>query len=230
MQKLLIPLGLLAVFFIVTTFLAYFAGNGEFRVFQVNWHRVLQLLDLRQENTLGTWFSSVLFLVVSVAFLLLGWSTTSLFLISQPARWWFRLSAIGTCLLSADEVASVHETIGKWSARFAHQWLETPADEKGFSWILFFAPVALLIFSATAYYLLQTLRNLPEEKRQYAQFALVTAFLSLPSVFGFEALEAYFAYTQHARTILPCFEETAEVVGMYGLFSCMVFVVNHYEL
>lgn len=227
---MLIPLAGLAIFFIVTTFLAYFAGHGEFRVFQVNWHRVLQLLDLREENTIATWFSSILFLAVSLAFLLLGWSTTPQFVISQQARWWFRLSAIGTCLLSADEIASFHETVGKWFARFMHQRLDTPIDEKGFSWILLFAPVALFAFSVMASYLFQTLKTLPREKRQYAQFALVTAFLSLPSVFGFELLEAYFTYTQHIRTTLPCFEETAEVIGMYSVFFCIVFAIEHYEL
>lgn len=230
LRKLLIPLAGLAIFFIVTTFLANFAGNEEFRVFQVNWQRVLQLLDLREENTVATWFSSILFLVVSLAFLLLGWSTTPQFVISQQARWWFRLSAIGACLISADEVASVHETVGKWFARFMHQQSDTPVDEKGFSWILLFAPPALFVFSIMVYHLFQTLKTLPREKRQYAQFALVTAFLSLPSVFGFELLEAYFTYTQPTRTVFPCFEEAAEVVGMYSLFLCAVLIANHYEL
>lgn len=227
---MLVPLGGLAIFFIVTTFLAYFSGNEEFRIFQVNWHRILQLLDLREENTLATWFSSVLYLIVSLAFVLLGWSTTPNFTISRPARRWFRLSAIGTCLLSADEVASIHETVGKWFARFMHQWLNTPVDEKGFSWALLFGPIALGAFFITAYHLFQTLTSMSKEKRQQAQFILIIAVLSLPSVFGFEALEAYFTYIQHMRTIFPCFEETAEVAGMYSIFFCTVLVIDHYEL
>lgn len=226
----MLPLGGLALFFIITTFLAYVAGQGEFRFFQINWQRVLQLLDLREENTLATWFSSLLFLTVSLAFLLLGWSTTPHFKITQPSRWWFQLSAIGTCLLSADEVASIHETVGKWFARFMHQWLKTPVDEKGFSWTLLFGPIGLGIFAITVYYLLQMLKQLPNPNRQYAQLALAIALLSLPSVFGFEALEAYFAYQQQGQTIFPCFEEMAEIVGMYSLFLCMMLIVRHHQL
>lgn len=230
LQKLLLPLGVAIIFFILTTFLAYYSGNGELRILQINWHRILQLFDLREENTLGTWFSSILFLTVSLAFMLLGWSHSAMFRVSQTARRWFQLTALGTCLLSADEVASIHETSGKWIARVLYKEINFPADDKGFSWMFLLGPIALISLLMVTYHLYQVSASLPAEKRVYIKNMLLISIGSLISVFGFEALEAYFSYIQPTQTIFPCFEEAAEIVGMYSLLFCTVSIITHYEL
>ena len=62
LKKLAIPLFLITLFFIFTTFMAELSQGADWqRVFGINLHRILELLDLREENTLATWFSSFFF-------------------------------------------------------------------------------------------------------------------------------------------------------------------------
>jgi len=230
LEKLAFPLLLLSGFFILTTFLTYFTTGSEWgRWLGINWHRILQLLDLREENTLATWWSSMVFLATSASLLLLGWSTTPDFVISRFTRWIFQLTTLGACLLSADEVASLHETTGKWAGRLAFKMIsEVPVEDKGFLWVPLLAPFLLLGFLLLAHSLYQTIRAMPNPygQRQSAYWALASALICLPGVFVFETLETQ----QVTTTILTCFEETSEILGMYGLFLCSMIIARQYKL
>ena len=226
---------LITLVFIATTFLAYLTFGLEWqRVFGINLHRVLELLDLRKENTLATWFSSIVFLVVGVGFLLLGWGTASNFTISHLNQGIFRLATIGAILLSADEVASVHETAGKWFGRFAAKVLTSlPVDDKGFSWVILFAPIALLGLIIVIFVLYKIIINMPTitDWECYAAYiALSTAFVCLPGVFILELFEWQSHSLKIGITILSCFEEAFEMLGMYSLFFTTTLIARQYEL
>lgn len=235
LEKLTIPLFLIALFFILTTFLAYLTQSGEWqRVFGINLHRVLELADLREENTLATWFSSILFLFTGLAFFLLGWSSSSTFSISRLTRFIFQLTTIGAIFLSADEVGSLHETAGKSFKRFVDTfWMTAPADEKGFFWIVLFAPFLLAGLIAAGYFLYKIIVNMPinhQWQRQSAYIALIAAFICLPGVFVFELFEWHFDNLHQNIAILTCWEETFELLGMYSLFLCTTLIARRYQL
>jgi len=227
LDRLVLPLFLISVFFIITTFLAFFSQGSEWhRVAGMNIHRVLELLDLREENTLATWFSSMIFFFTSAAFVLLGWGCSPQFTISPLTRWVFRLTAIGACGLAADEVASIHETTGKWAGRLL---VDTPVlEDKGFLWVPLLAPVMVIGFLIAAHYLNTILKPLSPPRRQLAQVALVVALICLPlGVFVLELLEAR---ADSPITIFPCFEEAAEIIGMYSLFWSALLAAKEYQL
>jgi hypothetical protein len=235
LEKLAIPLLLITLFFILTTFLAHLSQGTEWqRVFGINLHRVLELLDLRQENTLATWFSSMVFLSVGMSFLLLGWGSSPEFAISRVTRFVFQLTAIGAVLLSADEVASIHETAGKWFQRVvSNLWVNAPPDNRGYSWIVLFAPFLLGGFLAAAYILRKLIANMPTSRdwqRQSAYLALFVAFLCLPGVFVFELFEWRSDSLNQDVSILTCWEEAFEMIGMYSLFLCTLLIARRYQL
>jgi hypothetical protein len=232
LEKLIIPIFLLGLFFVITTFLDYFSYTYEFqRVFDINIHRILSLLDLRKENTLATWFSSILFLLTGLAFVLLGWSSAVNFKISNWQRIIFKITTIGAILLSADEVASIHETVGKWFKRTIENLIPfLPTDNKGFVWVLIFAPVALAGLIATVIALRKVIATIPTLRhRQTAALALWLAMFALPGVFVFELLE-WQLYSEQSVGLLRCWEEVFELVGMYSLFICAVLIGGQYKL
>ncbi|MCK5877706.1 MAG: hypothetical protein KAG43_08720 [Candidatus Marithrix sp.] len=201
--------------------MSYLTFTYEFhRIFDINIHRILVLLDLRKENTLGTWFSSILFLITGLAFVLLGWGSS--FKIWQ--QFIFKMTAIGAVLLSADEVASIHETVGKWIKRAVEDLFTfLPTDERGFVWVLFFAPIAIAGLIATVVALQKVINSQPK-----AVWALWIAVLCLPSVFVFEILE-WVLYSERLK-ILGCWEEMFELLGMYSLFVCAVLIAGKNKL
>jgi hypothetical protein len=228
LEKLALPLFLISLFFIATTFIAYFTQNNEWqRLGGANLHRILQLLDLREENTLATWFSSMIFLSTSASLVLLGWGNSSNYTISRLTRLVFQLTAIGACLLSADEVASIHETMGKWFGRWVFKMMvNAPVEDKGYLWVPLFAPLMLTAFLAGTYFLAKVIAQMPSphRQRQWAYSALLMALICLPGVFVLESLEF------SGKAIISCFEEAAEIIGMYGLFRCSLMIARQHQL
>lgn len=234
LEKLAIPILLIAIFFIVTTFLAYFSQGADWQRFLgINWRRVLELLDLREENTLATWFSSMVFLATGVAFLLLGWGNSPTLTISRLTRSVFQLTAIGAVLLSADEVASIHETTGKWIQRLVSSiWVNAPTDNRGYFWVILFAPVLLGGLLIVAYALQKVIANMSSNdwQQKASYLALLIALLCLPTVFLFELLEWRLDSLNQGVSILTCGEEAFEIIGMYSLFLCAMLVARRYQL
>lgn len=234
LNKLALPLFALLLFFAITTFLAFLTQDAHWnRFLGLNWHRIFQLLDMRQEESVGTWFSSILFLTTALSFILLGWGKFTHLPLSSPTRLIFRLTAIGACVISADEVGGIHETVGKRLGQVINQAAQMPIDEKGFSWILLFAPVALACLAWLGYSLRQLIVPLASKQRNQLYILLWTALLLLPSVFFWEALAGYFDYQRllaEKELVFLCFEETSEVLGMYCLFLTATMLAKVYRL
>jgi hypothetical protein len=235
LEKLIFPLFLIGLFFIITTFFAYASQGSQWqRVFGINLHRALELVDLRRENTLATWYSSQLFFLTGLAFVLLGWGQAPGLVMTRIKRFIFQLTAIGAVLLSADEVGSFHETAGKWFGRvMQNTFANAPPDDKGFFWIPLFAPLALLGLLAVTVALFQMIANMPvrqQWQRQKTYLVLLTALICLPGVFAFESIQWYFDIQQQPFLIVTWFEESFEVIGMYSLLYCTILVVRQYQL
>ncbi len=227
MIQLALPLLILIIFFSATTLFAYHSQQTDWQQTSINWHRVLQLLDLRDENTFATWFSSVIFLIASTGFVLLGWGKTNN--ISEFGHFSFRLTAIALCLLSADEVGSFHETVGSWFERKVIFW--DGVQGMGFSWLLLFTPIALLTLMICGQQLYKVIKALPDiRSRQRSYYLLLLACLLLLSVLILEALQGYLIFTQQGETILTCLEEIFELLGIYSLFLISLIIARQYQL
>lgn len=219
------PLLILIIFFSATTLLAYYTQQASWQQNIVNWHRVLQLFDLRDENTLATWFSSILFFIASLGFMLLGWGKSQTYDITRFGRLGFQIIALALCFLSADEVGSFHETVGSWFERKVIVW--DGVQSMGFSWLLFFAPLALFVLIICIQQLLPLIKKLPDNR---GYNLLILACICLPGVLVLEALQGYWIYTQQGETVLTCLEESFELLGIYSLFLITLIIARQHQL
>ncbi len=234
LDRLKLPLFLLSLFFILATFAEHLSHGTQWaRWGGINWHRVLQLLDLREENTLATWFSSLIFLTTALSLALLGWGKSPYFKLIHWEQRLFQLAALGAVILSADEVASVHETVGKWFGRVIFQFMtQFPVEDKGFFWLPLLAPILLLVFLMVMHILHRIMHHLPNSTlsiRRPIYLSLGMALFLLPAVFLLEILEVKIAYAAEPN-ILTCFEETCEILGMYSLFYGSLLIAKQYQL
>lgn len=229
------PLLLISFLFILTTYCAYLSEGADLsRVAGINLHRVLKLVDLRQEITLATWFSSIVFLAAGISFILLGWGSSPEYKVSRWARFVFKISAMGAILLSADEAASIHETAGKWLQRIVGESAgNAPAVNQGYFWIILYAPFLLGSSIALALALRRAIATMPIDHgkhRRSAYSVLLVAAVCLPCVILFEIGEWWLASHDQGTTILTCLEEMSEIIGMYCLFLCALLVARQYRL
>lgn len=223
------PLFLLILFFSITTAFAYYTQQADWQQTSVNWHRVLQLFDLRHENTLATWFSSIVFLSASLGFILLGWGRSQTYAIPYFRRLSFQAIALALCFLSADEVGSFHETVGSWFERKVIIW--EGVHGMGFSWLLIFAPFALFAFTVCIWQLSVVIKSLPEYRARWNAMALlVLAYFLLPAVLGLEALQGYWILTKQGETFSTTLEETFELLGIYSLLLITLIISKQYKL
>ncbi|WP_353572110.1 hypothetical protein [Candidatus Albibeggiatoa sp. nov. BB20] len=187
------------------------------------------MLDLRDENTLATWFSSIVFFIASIGFVLLGWGQSPTYKLSVFGRFSFRIIALALCLLSADEVGSFHETVGSWFERKVIIW--DGLQGMGFSWLLLFSPFAILGLILCGWQLSQLIKHLPEiSVRWRSAGLLLLACALLPSVLILEALQGYWIFTKQGATILTCFEEMFELLGIYCLFLVTLIIARQHQL
>jgi hypothetical protein len=201
------------------------------RFLSFNWHRVLELLDLREENTIATWFSSILFLLAAMSFILLGLSGNKNYYLTHQQRLSVRFAALGFCALSADEVGSMHETVGTWTDRTLQLLEGTPIYGKGYPWLLA-TPLIVIIFIFIIYNLYQVTRlsQFSEQLRLNIRLLLWSAAILLPSVFVFEFIEAYLGYLRQKDTPFPVIEEMLELFGVFSVFLANVLIARHFRL
>ncbi|MEK7989907.1 MAG: hypothetical protein VSS52_002775 [Thiotrichaceae bacterium] len=216
------------IFFSATTVFAYYSQQAHWQQETVNWHRVLQLFDLRDENTLATWFSSILFLIASVGFVLLGWGQSQTYTLSFFGRFSLQITALGLCLLSADEVGSFHETVGSWFERKVIVW--DGLQGMGFSWLLLFSPFALFGLIICGQQLYKLMKNLSKTVRWHSMILLSLACVLLPSVLILEALQGYWILTKQGETVFTCLEEMFELLGIYSLFLLALIIARQHQL
>ena len=164
----------------------------------------------------------------------MGWGNSVEFQISRLSRFLFQLAAIGAILISADEVASIHETVSNSLGRFVNQFLlTTPMEDTRFFWVIPFGPLASLGLIIIVYELYRLIAQMPGQnnwQRQQAYIALGGSLLFLPGVFLSESTEWYLTTIKQFGSAITCFEEMFELLGMYGLFFCVMRISKQYQL
>ncbi len=178
--------------------------------------RILRILNLRWENTLGTWFEGVLFLITAMSFAVFGWSKVENAALPKLTKYIFRLMALAFCFLAVDEVASIHELVGRVTEKTTGVLEQTPIDQYGFSWILIYGPVCIIVLILITKIFLKLIRHLPDTDKKISRtilYATVICAFLLPL---FEVVEGYLAFLGHKETILLCFEESFELLVLCG--------------
>jgi hypothetical protein len=231
LEKLILPVFLLCLFFCLTTFFSYQTQDANWeRFLSINWHRVVVLLDLREENTIATWFSSIVFFLTFLSFVLLGWGDAPHYKPNNQQRLVFKLAALASCLLSADEVGSMHETAGSWADRSLTLLQDTPIYGMGYPWLLL-SPIIVLVFIIIVFNLFQITTSVHQAKETVKiRILLWAAIVILPSVFVFEFMEAYLGYLRQKNTFFPVVEEMLEVIGMFCLYIANILLARYYRL
>ncbi|OUD14060.1 hypothetical protein TPSD3_06900 [Thioflexithrix psekupsensis] len=231
LEKLILPIFLLCLLFCLTTVFSHLTQDANWnRFLAINWHRIVELLDLREENTIATWFSSIVFFLTALSFVLLGWGHAPHYHPHSQQRLIFKLAALATCLLSADEVGSLHETAGSWADRSLTLLQDTPIYGMGYPWLLL-SPIIVLVFAFIVFNLFQITALVNQVQETVKIRALLwAAIVILPSVFVFEFMEAYLGYLRQKNTFFPVIEELLEVMGMFCLYMANILIARYYRL
>jgi len=226
-RKLILPLVILSVFFAITTAVAALFPNGPGYL-----DDVFELLDLRKERNLATWFESVLLLICAASFVPLVGLAERLADGRRTFRWLFLLFAVGCVYLSADESAMIHEKVGTLFERATGVTEGSAIDGRGFSWLLVFGPIALGGLCLIPFTLGRVISGMPVETRRKraAWLLLVGMVLCVPAVLVLEWLEACTVGRVGLAMTLTAFEESLELVPALCLVSCNSILSAAYHL
>ena len=214
------PLVAAAVVLVAITFFTYFAqGSSELLDY------FLSIIDLREERTFGTWFQSLLFVAAGLSFFLVsGHPRLSLF-----GKWLLILMALGLCFLSADEALALHEFLGYELEQATGIVDDTALAERGYSWVLLYAPAALAVFGLLAGLYRRMLTEIPSRT---AAVCFSLGWVGVLLVILMESAEGWsvFARVDGLVSILPCFEEMFEQVTLLLFYFSNLLIAEEAEL
>ena len=223
-EKLKIPLIVIIIFFIVST---YVLCLTESAVNADKW--VYRLFDLRKERSLATWFEGVLFLIVALSFAVIGWSDAK---IPLNYKNFYKLTALGCCFLSADEIISIHENFGRALENTTKILMNTQIEGRGFSWLFLYVPISLSLILILVYISIKIItKTLHHPKNRREAFSFLTiGLIGVPAVFVLEGLEAYFWNQGSSYDVPPCLEELMELTSLYSFWRCNSLIIKNISL
>ena len=221
-ERLLKPAALIAVLCVIGTFAAnYLQGQSDSLDF------FLRKLDLRHEGSLATWFESCLFLLCGMSFVMLGWKRERSQITSTLFRYVLILAALGCIFASADESATIHESM---EVRVRHS-AGIPDEAPVAAFLFLYAPVVLTALGIITYILFKLISKMPGPKasRRLAKIFLLAAVVAIPAVMLLESLEYYYNYYSHWPRVMLCLEESMELVAIFGLLGSNYLIARSYE-
>ncbi len=214
LRKLFTLVVLATALFSLSTFIAY-VSEWSFLGLDFIWYR----FDLRREQNVATWFSSIFMAFTGLTFLLIGWEERVEFS-SRFSRLFFTTIGLFSFFLSADEAAQLHEALGKALSSRASILDDTIFSSLGFAWILIFAPLV----GIAGVWAFRTLRDLGRTaglagKGKKITLLYLAAFFSIAAGIILNVFEGMVFTNQQDHTLfllflLPCFEETFELLVM----------------
>ncbi len=195
-------------------------------------YNVLAELNLRWERTVGVWAESVIFLICAMSFAPIGWADPSRSGLRVHETWFFRLVAIGLCFFAVDEYASIHELAGRLFERQTRMLEGTSLDRIGFSWVVLYGPACVFAL----YGIFRIIRKMisampaPEGQERLAIRLLWGSCGCALMIPLFEIAESYLWSLGSKETVLLCFEESFELLALYGFILCTNLVARRYDL
>jgi len=206
-----------AAVFIVSTFIAQLT-EWSFLGLDFIWYR----FDLRREQNAAAWFSSISMLYCGCTFLLISWHTEVIFR-KISTKLFFSAVGFFSLFLSADESAELHEAMGEKLTETVHFLQGTALGNAGYSWILIFLPF-LAASAVWAYFSIKDIIQSILGGGQLSRIAkyYIGAFFFIFLVITLELAESFMfsmGNTGSLLFLLPCFEETAELL----VIACFIF-------
>jgi hypothetical protein len=192
---------------------------------------VLHVFDLQREYVIASWIESLLFVLCSVTFSLLGWSPSSTTIFTAWQRWLYRICALAFFVLAGDEMLMLHERIGEVLQAHAGILAGTGADHTPFSWVLVYLPPAAAVCVAllwTSGRLIARIADAPA--RTFGLGCLIGAVSMIVVVFATEIAAAALAASGVWLSPLPVFEETAELAALLLFTRAHISVAVAYRL
>jgi hypothetical protein len=219
LHLLLWPLTGLCLFFSLQMFAAYYTQGMSSAL-----DYVMNLIDLREERTFGTWFQSLLFVLTGLSFFMVSRHPA----LPRFGKTVLILMSLGFCFLSADEALSLHEFMGYHLEQITGIVQDTAMEQRGYSWVLLYAPAAVAVF-AMIFCIYRPVLNTSPDPAVRRLFAL--AWISVAVVMVFEMAEglAFLARTDQL-SVLPCIEETFELAALMLFYSANLRIAEKAEL
>jgi hypothetical protein len=181
------------------------------------------IIDLREERTIGTWFESILFVITGLSFFLVSRHPA----LSKTGKTLLVLMALGFCFLSADEALVLHEFMGFQLEQATGIVKDTALEQRGFSWVLLYAPAAAIVF---ALILRSYQRMFKAGAGAKALVLFLLAWGALSIVVLFEVIDGWSILQRAEFAVLPCFEETMELVFLMLFYSANLLIAETAEL
>jgi hypothetical protein len=208
LRILLWPLIGLCIFFSLQMFVTYYAQGAS-----SGFDYLMNLMDLREERTIGTWFQSLLFVAAGVSFFMISRHPD----FTKTGKIFLALLALGFCFLSADEALALHEFMGFHFEQITGIVDDTALEQRGYAWVLLYAPAAVAVFILFFWIYGPLFRNAgaPSARRLFA-----LAWGAVVIVFLFEVAEAWAVHARKDVTgLMTCFEETFELAVLMLFYA-----------
>jgi hypothetical protein len=181
------------------------------------------IVDLREERTIGIWFQTLLFALTGVSFFLVSRHPA----LPKFGKILLVLMALGFCFLSADEMLSLHEFMGYELEQVTGIVKDTTLDQRGYSWVLLYAPAALVVCSILScfYY-----RMTKTSWNRTASICYLLAWLAVELVVLCEVVDGWSILNRIDLSVVPCFEESLELVFIMLFYSANLLIAEDAEL
>lgn len=181
------------------------------------------IIDLREERTVGTWFESILFVITGLSFFLVSRHPA----LPKSGKILLVLMALGFCFLSADEALVLHEFMGYQLEQATGIVKDTALEQRGFSWVLLYAPAAALLFAC----IFRSYLGIFKAGAGIKPFILfLLAWGALGVVVLSEAVAGWSILQRAEFQILPCFEEAMELVFIMLFYAANLLIAEKAEL
>lgn len=179
------------------------------------------IIDLREERTVGTWFEGMLFALTGVTFFLVSRHPA----LPKFGKGLLVLMALGFVFLSADEVLSLHEFLGYELEQATGIVKDTRLDQRGYSWVLLYAPAALIV----AGFLFNFYRRMTQNNKA-ARVCFALAWVSVGLVVLGEVVDGMSILERADLSVVPCIEESMELVFLLLFYAANLLIAEKAEL
>jgi len=181
------------------------------------------ILDIREERTVGTWFETLLFALTGISFFLVSRHPA----LSKLGKSLLVLTALGFCFLSADEMLSLHEFMGYQLEEATGIVKDTRLAHHGYSWVLLYGPAALAVFGI----LLGSYRRMTKPSpKKTANTCFLLAWVAAGLVVLCEVMDSWSILERVDLSIVPCIEESLELVFIMLFYSANLLIAEESEL
>lgn len=219
LRLLLWPLVAGALILVLLTFVTW-AAEGQSNLLDY----LLGIIDLREERTFGTWFESLLFVLTGLSFFLVSRHTK----LPLFGKGLFVLMALGFCFLSADESLALHEFLGYEFEQATGIVDDTALAQRGYSWILLYAPVALIVFGLLIRFYHSMFKAMTGN---LARNIFCLGWVAVGGVVFLEATEGWsFLAGTDRLSMLTCVEESIELTALLLLYTSNLLIAESFEL